>query len=135
MIEAKYGYNKNPEAHKQACRNYEKTPKGFAMRLYRNMESRVKGIQWQKKHLYENMTILPRQEFYDWFLNSETFKTLFAAYQESGYQRKLAPSVDRIDSDKGYEIENMEIITMSENSRRGTISKIKKYNLNTRKVN
>lgn len=132
MTEAKYGYKKNPEAHKQACKNYEKTPKGFAMRLYRNMESRVKGIQWQKSHLYQNMTILSREDFYNWFLNSEDFKKLFTEYEASGFQRKLAPSVDRINSEKGYEIENMQIITMSENSRRGTASKIKKYNLNTR---
>jgi hypothetical protein len=126
MIQPKYGYKKNPEAHKQACKAYEKTPKGFAMRLYRNMESRVKGIQWQKKHLYENLTILSRQEFYDWFLNNETFKLLFAEYEAQGYPRKLAPSVDRIDSSKGYELDNMEVVTMSENSRRGTESKNRK---------
>jgi hypothetical protein len=126
MIQPKYGYKKNPEAHKKACKVYEKTPKGFAMRLYRNMESRVKGIQWQKKHLYENLTILSRQEFYDWFLNNDTFKSLFAEYKAQGYPRKLAPSVDRIDSSRGYELDNMEVVTMSENSRRGTESKNRK---------
>ena len=105
-----------------STRKYEKTHKGFAMRLYRNMQSRVSGVQWQKSHLYQNMTILPKEEFYEWILSNETFKTLFADYEASGYQRKLAPSVDRINSKKGYELDNMEIITMSENSRRGSIS-------------
>jgi len=107
-----------------ACtRKYEKTFKGFAMRLYRNMQSRVTGVQWRKSHLYQDLTILPREQFYEWILSSETFKTLFKAYEESGYSRRLAPSVDRIDSSKGYELSNMEIVTMSENSRRGTMSK------------
>lgn len=113
-----------------STRKYEKTHKGFAMRMYRNMQSRVSGVQWQKSHLYQNMTILPKEEFYDWLLSNETFLTLFSQYEVSGYQRKLAPSVDRIDSKRGYELDNMEIVTMSENSRRGSISqhqnKIKK---------
>jgi len=57
-------------------RKYEKTHKGFAMRLYRNMQSRVSGVQWQKSHLYQNLTILPKEEFYDWLLSNETFLAL-----------------------------------------------------------
>jgi hypothetical protein len=114
----------NGNAH---TKKYEKTPKGFVMRLYRNMQSRVQGIQWQKKHLYENMELLPREEFYQWILNDETFKRLYESYVTSGYQRKLAPSVDRLDSSKGYIFGNMEIVTMSENSRRGAIEKSIKY--------
>src|SRR5437868_1147795 len=48
---------------------YEKTPKGFLMRLYRNMQSRVTGVQKKKYHLYEGKELLPRAEFYDWALN------------------------------------------------------------------
>jgi len=114
----------NGNAH---TKKYEKTPKGFVMRLYRNMQSRVRGVQWQKKHLYENMELLPREEFYQWILNDETFKRLYESYVASGYQRKLAPSVDRLDSSKGYIFGNMEIVTMSENSRRGAIAKSIKY--------
>jgi len=106
-------------------RKYEKTHKGFAMRLYRNMQSRVDGVQWRKKHLYENLTILPREQFYEWILSNETFLKLFEDYKASGYQRKLAPSVDRLDSLKGYELDNMEIVTMSENSRRGAVSSMR----------
>ena len=32
-------------------KKYEKSPKGFLMRLYRNMQSRVTGVQKQKFHL------------------------------------------------------------------------------------
>lgn len=106
-------------------KKYEKTHKGFAMRLYRNMQSRIDGVQWQKKHLYENLTILPREQFYEWILSNETFLKLFADYEASGYQRKLAPSVDRLNNFRGYELDNMEIVTMSENSRRGALSSMR----------
>ncbi|MNU96646.1 hypothetical protein D3C71_866910 [compost metagenome] len=93
------------------------------MRLYRNMQSRVDGVQKAKHHLYQGKSILDREVFYDWALGSSEFYKLFGDYRESGFERKLSPSVDRIDSSLGYEISNMEWVTMSENSRRGCISR------------
>lgn len=102
-----------------ATKKYERTKKGKLMRNYRNMESRVKGIQWRKAHLYEGKSLIPRDEFYEWAMSSAQFHRLFDAWEKSGYSRKLAPSVDRVDSSRGYEIGNMEWVTHSENSRRG----------------
>jgi len=105
------------------CNKYEKTHKGFVMRLYRNMKSRVEGVQEKKSHLYKGRSLLPKDEFYSWALNDKDFLQLFENYTVSGYQRRLAPSVDRIDSKKGYSLDNMEFVTMSENSRRGAMAK------------
>lgn len=111
-----------------ACNKYEKTKRGFLMRLYRNMKSRVNGTQKAKFHLYKGLDVLGKDEFYEWANNQPQFHTLFSEYEESGYERRLAPSVDRIDSSKGYNAPNMEFITMSENSRRGTISRFNNNN-------
>jgi hypothetical protein len=103
---------------------YEKTKAGFLMRLYRNMQSRVRGIQKAKAHLYEHISALPaREEFYAWADAQTRFHELFADYCASGFDRKLAPSADRVDSQKGYEFDNLEWVTMSENSRRGALSR------------
>jgi len=106
-------------------KKYEKTKKGKLMRMYRNMQSRVDGVQKLKAHLYAGKEILSRHEFYEWALASDKFHQLFDAWEKSGYDRKLSPSVDRIDPGLGYEINNMEWVTHSENSRRGAISQIK----------
>lgn len=106
-----------------ATKKYEKTPNGYLMRTYRNMESRVKGIQKLKAHLYEGRCILGREEFYQWSLGCGIFIKLFNNYVESGFDMKLAPSIDRIETDKGYEIGNIRWITHSENSRLGAISR------------
>ena len=104
---------------------YEKGKNGFLMRVYRDMKSRVVGVQWKKQHLYKGRTILPKEEFYAWAKADETFHRLFEAYEAAGFPRKLAPSPDRIDSSVGYTIENMEWVTMSVNSSRSSGNKKK----------
>ena len=109
-----------------ATKRYEKTKPGFLMRLYRNMTSRVNGIQKRKAHLYSGKDLLSRAEFYEWAESSGDFHSLFSAWEISGYERKSTPSVDRVDPSKGYTVENMEWVTFSENCRRG--GKAKKPN-------
>lgn len=102
---------------------YEKTKKGFLMRTYRNMKSRVEGVQKLKSHLYTGKDLLDKNVFYDWALNNYDFNSLFKTWEVSDYIRTLTPSIDRIRTDKGYVIENMQWITHSENSRKGVISR------------
>lgn len=101
-----------------STKKYEKTKKGFLMRCYRNMQSRVKGIQKLKAHLYQGKDLLDREEFYKWALADNTFHKLFDEWEELEYQQKFSPSINRIDSDYGYVLSNMEWLTHSENSRR-----------------
>lgn len=103
---------------------YEKTFKGFLMRKYRNMQSRVTGVQWRKFHLYGGKELLDRKEFYKWSFSSESLLLLWNNWIKNNYERKLCPTVDRIDPKKGYTLDNMRWITHSENS-----------SLSTRKIN
>jgi len=112
-----------------ATRKYEKTVAGFLMRTYRNMESRVSGVQWKKQHLYQNKKILPRAAYYLWSQNNREFHKLFDDWTASNYDRKLTPSINRIDSAGDYTLKNMEWITHSENSRLGAIARHSKERL------
>ena len=104
-------------------KKYEKTPNGFLVRLYRNMKSRITGVQKDKFHLYEGKYLLGKEEFYKWAKDNPNFLLLLKEYENSNYDRKLAPSVDRVNSKLGYFIDNMEWVTHSENSRRGANNK------------
>ena len=106
-------------------KKYENTINGFLMRLYRNMKSRISGVQKEKYHLYVGKELLDKDEFYEWAKSNDTFLVLFDEYKKNEYDRRLAPSVDRVDSSKGYELSNMEFVTHSENSRRGSLSKLR----------
>ena len=102
---------------------YEKTENGFLMRMYRNMKSRVTGVQQKKAHLYLGKELLNKEEFYEWAKCSPMFMVLFRQYKESGYEQKQAPTVDRLDSSKGYILDNMQWVTQSVNSSRGALSR------------
>ena len=104
-------------------KKYEKSVSGFLMRMYRNMKSRVTGVQKQKSHLYVGKSLLSKEDFYEWAECSPMFRVLWSSYVNSGYNRKLVPTVDRKDSSKGYELDNMEWVTHSVNSQRGAISR------------
>jgi hypothetical protein len=121
-------HNARQRAYRTAERNsptrrYEKTKQGFLMRAYRNMKSRVTGVQWRKAHLYAGRDILPRLDFYEWATSDLEFHRLFEEWENAGYTRRLTPSVDRLDSRYGYQLENMRWTTHSENSRGGCISR------------
>jgi hypothetical protein len=51
------------------------------------------------------------------------FNMLFEEWERSGYDTKLTPSIDRLDSGHGYTFDNMGWITHSENSTRGCLSR------------
>lgn len=106
-------------------KRYEKTENGFLMRMYRNMKSRVTGIQTKKAHLYQGKEILSKEDFYEWAKCSPMFMVLFKQYTDKGYKMKDAPTVDRLDSSLGYTLDNMQWVTHSVNSQRASYGKRK----------
>ena len=111
------------KTHNAWTKKYEKTVNGFLVRKYRNMLSRVRGIQKNKAHLYKDLSILDKQTFYKWSKQNKSFWELYGEWVKSSYSRKLCPTVNRINSQRGYKLDNMEWITHSENSRLGAISR------------
>jgi len=100
---------------------YWKTKNGKLMMTYNNMSRRVRG--YVKSHLYKGLDILSREDFYKFSNKSIHFDTLYNAWVISNYDRKLSPSIDRIDTSLGYINGNIQWITHSENSKKGAISK------------
>lgn len=114
---------------KELCDNhykrtvYEKTINGFLMRAYRNMKSRVTGVQKNYMHIYLGKDILKKEVFYDWSRNDRAFLKLYKEWVNNNYDRRLTPSVNRIETNKGYTLNNIEWITNSQNSALASISK------------
>lgn len=112
-------------------KKYEKTINGYLMRMYRNMKSRVEGVQHLKSHLYQGKELMDKASFYEFAKCSPMFLALFYQYEKEGYPRNLAPTADRIDSSKGYTISNIQWVTQSINSSLGAKSKHEQYSKNS----
>lgn len=92
------------------------------------MQSRVSGVQKKKAHLYKGLPILPRNDFYAWAWDNRSFWRLYKRWAATDFDHKLTPSINRIDTNKGYTIENIEWLTHSVNSSLGASSLKRKAN-------
>lgn len=108
--------------HAARIRRYAKTPAGFLQYRYNRMSLRVRGLVPKSKG-YDGLPIISRQEFIAWAGTQEDFYRLFEAWEKSGYERRLTPTVDRIEGPKGYVLGNMRWLTLSENCRLGALQR------------
>jgi len=67
---------------------------------------------------YKGMSICSRKEFLDFAINDFGLKSLYEEWQQNGYDRKLVPSVDRIDCRLGYLVSNIQFLTLSDNGKK-----------------
>lgn len=102
---------------------YEKTIEGFLMRAYRNMKSRITGVQKKKHYLYVGKELLSKEDFYAWARGNSDFLKLYKEWANFEFNQKLTPSVNRINPNIGYVISNMEWITNSQNSALSSVTK------------
>jgi hypothetical protein len=78
------------------------------------MKDRVVGYGHNRGN-WVGKPILPKEIFVEWGTNHPTYLKLYKRWVMSGFDRKLAPSVNRIDSNKGYTLDNIEWMTNSQN--------------------
>lgn len=103
----------------------------FLCKMYRDMRARVTGtkkgaVADRTKHIYIGKSILPRDVFMQWARNHPDFLNLYKRYVMNDFERRLAPSVNRMDSRKGYTLDNMEWMSSGQNSGlSGTVTKMK----------
>lgn len=58
-------------------------------------------------------------ELREYLLQSEEFNRVYDVWEITGFQKELAPSIDRIDWRKPYTFDNIQIITLQENIDKG----------------
>ena len=87
----------------------------FLKNLYRSMKRRVNGQATKRPDLYTGLPILPREVFIEWSKNHPDFLKLYKRWLSSEFDRKLTPTVNRMNSSKGYLLNNIEWMTNSQN--------------------
>jgi hypothetical protein len=88
----------HPELAIQRDKAYRRSRMGYLKEMFRNISKRInrKGETKKDKSYRGKKLLFTRDEFMSFVLTSN-FDDLHNQWIESGYQHKLAPSIDRVD--------------------------------------
>ena len=111
---------------KEEENTYRKTKRGFIQTMYKNQKARSK-----KKGMHNPEYGF--EEIYNWLISKELFHKLFKEWEESGYDKYKAPSIDRIDDYGTYSFSNIQLMTWEENNNKGLENIRNKSNMKNRK--
>lgn len=103
--------------HKYDQYRYRENKNRLLDHVYRGIVNRCNGVQ--RKYSSTGTTPISMAEWKSFCTSTSTeFDKLYDAWKKSGFQRKMAPSIDRIDNNRGYTIDNMQWLSQSDNSRK-----------------
>lgn len=114
----------------ESTKKYQKTPKGVLNTIYRNQLLRQKRRNIKVNYTYE--------EFKQKYLNNDEYLKLYDNWVKNDYKTNLKPSFDRIDNNKDYFFDNLQLMTWKENNEKGkreNYKKINQYDLNGNFIN
>jgi hypothetical protein len=120
--------HKSSRGWNRFCSNHEGkvTITGFLSKRYSIMKRRIDGKSDHNRGNWKGKAILPRDAFYSWAKNHPVFLSLYKQWFTSNFDIKLTPSINRLNSSKGYTLDNMEWMTNSQNSSlSGAVKKMK----------
>ncbi len=69
----------------------------------------------KRPDIYLGKPILPKDVFLNWSKNHPEFLRLYKRWVNCDFDRKLTPTINRINSAKGYTLDNIEWMTNSQN--------------------
>lgn len=123
LIKCAIEWCKNPQSKKGGGKfdrfcvshKHKATIDRFLSNLYIRMNQRIQGKNTRNPHLFKGKSIMPRDVFKEWAKNHPDFLKLYKQWFISGFDQKLTPSVNRLDSSRGYTLDNVEWVTFSNN--------------------
>lgn len=108
-------YVRERDTKKIDSKRYRTNPTRYIKHKYYMIRQRCEGKTNHKS--YSGLEYLSFDEWMEW--NDEvhdSFMALYEDWQKSGYKRRKAPSIDRIDNNIGYKKGNLQWITNYENT-------------------
>lgn len=117
-----------PEQRASYCYFHSKTAtvNRFLSNLYYGMQRRVNGKSTKRPDLYIGKPIMPKDVFLSWSKNHPDFLALYKRWVMSNFDRKMTPTLNRMNSTKGYTLNNVEWMTNAQNcGLAGSVRKIK----------
>lgn len=91
------------------------TPDRYLQKMFQKAKYRSKTKPRYK--LLGNSLVL--RDFISFAYSNDTYTKVYQKWVNSGFSKRLSPSIDRIDNNKGYHIGNIQFLNHSENSSKG----------------
>lgn len=85
----------------------QRTELGLIKKIYQNQKMTSK-VRNHPSPAYTECELL-------FWATKQGYKSLWQAWVDSGYEKALSPSCDRLDNTKSYSLENMRLVTFKEN--------------------
>jgi hypothetical protein len=101
-----------------ATARFRETPKGVLTNLYSKQKYRCRVKN-------RPMPSYSLSELHSVFLDDPRFIAIFHYWINSGKKKNLKPSIDRIDPEKPYSLDNIQMMTWGENRSKGDSESIK----------
>lgn len=96
---------------------YYRTIDGLVARIYSHQ--RYNSVH-KRNHPYPEYT---KAELKSWLLAQPTFNSLWEAWVTSNYNKSITPSIDRINKDIHYTMDNIQLLTWDENNKKGRLER------------
>lgn len=108
-------YARAKDTKEYDLRRYRKNPKRYLNHKYRIIKERCTN----EKRRYYGKKFLSREEWAEFCKRTEgQFMSMYHRWQESGYERVMSPSIDRINNDGDYTLDNIQWLSLAENDKK-----------------
>lgn len=111
--------------HRETKREYDFNRHHFSIdrifdHRYNLIKAKCEG-RIDRKYTVKGMDYLTKDEWLGWCKeksNLNVFMKIYSAWVKSNFNRKLCPSIDRIDNNQSYVLGNLQWLTLSENCKK-----------------
>ena len=89
-------------------KKYTRTVKGLVKKIYAHQIRNT-------KHREHELPKYTEQELHDWFIKENSKSCIYENWINSGYDKELIPSIDRLINTETYSLDNIQLVTWKRN--------------------
>ncbi len=98
--------------------DYNHSLSGIIRNAYYNMKRRINSKDFYRHKYYIGLELVDRDLFKRWCKDNKKLKKLHQIWEQNNYDQKYTPSIDRLNPNLGYTLDNIDWCSVSDNIKR-----------------